>query len=234
MLVVASGGLTTFAGACGGFTGSSDSPSVDGPDGSAALADGGDSDGVIADAGPDAPRSDAAGMWACPSSSPCNHIVVTTRAYTGDFALLADGGTFPADQLCEKEAAEAGHPGRWTAWVCQSSGAAVKNRAKETVYYKPDGTLALDRTDGAGIIHAPIDLDFNGAFVGKQYVWTACTSSGNALSGSGSDIACSGWNSAKPIYTGAVGSTGTLVDDDWTEDSKQTCNLSAYLYCLEN
>lgn len=59
MLVVASGGLTTFAGACGGFTGSSDSPSVDGPDGSAALADGGDSDGVIADAGPEA-SSDAA------------------------------------------------------------------------------------------------------------------------------------------------------------------------------
>ena len=94
VLVVASGGLTTFAGACGGFTGSSDSPSVDGPDGSAALADGGDSDGVIADAGPDAPRSDAAGMWACPSSSPCNHIVVTTRAYTGGVVGVNGIGLF--------------------------------------------------------------------------------------------------------------------------------------------
>jgi cysteine-rich repeat protein len=155
-------------------------------------------------------------------------VFITTTTFTADKILGLNGG----DARCNADAESKGLPGRFRAWLSDSTGS-PSSRFDTTFkgnYLRLDGILVAEGWDGLTTIGpmVPINIDVDGKMAGGS-VWTNTKSDGTI------DAAvnhCTNWTSlAGTSNIGDATQTGKL----WTmADSGEGCNGGARLYCFED
>jgi hypothetical protein len=152
------------------------------------------------------------------------------------------GGTAPYHAACQAEAAAAGLPGTYKAWI--STGATKDNPAatfnQSTVpYVQPDSTLtevASNWGTFATYTHMN-DLQENphGVAYGQIAVIT-----GTYADGTASPYNCSGWtsNDMSIFYDGGITGLpgdGSSTTDNWSYIGPYAgeCGFNEYLYCVQ-
>lgn len=150
-------------------------------------------------------------------------------------ALLA------ADIRCQAEAAEAGLPGLYRAWLSDSGTDAAARLGADPgrPFVLADGvTLVADDlvalTKSGPLVSIDIDawgapvMSRGGACQPENRVWT-----GTSPGGTGSGPYCLDWKQDTDAYMGAVGTFRPEASGKWTYCGSFPCNEPARLYCFE-
>lgn len=150
------------------------------------------------------------------------------------------GGIAAADQLCAQQAAAAGLPGSFLAWVSVGAGQPFGRFSKSTVpYVLPDGTqVAADwealTTDGPSV---PIDLTAAGAKSSasdETHVWTGTDREGRADSYNNASTYCENWTRnviEESVVVGFLRKRGK--PGDWTLGDLAPCTGEGLIYCFQ-
>lgn len=164
----------------------------------------------------------------------CTVFVTSTPRLAGDL-----GGLAGADATCQARAAAAGLPGRYMAWLSDTSASPATRFARATVSYTLPGgeTVATswnDLTSGDALGHE-INQDENGeeitgSSLAAFMVWTNTLQNGSA-GGSDPNGHCSRWTTADAAPTGNVGDARN--DLTWTTNGFLQCVAEARLYCFQ-
>ncbi|PZP56060.1 MAG: hypothetical protein DI586_04885 [Micavibrio aeruginosavorus] len=156
-----------------------------------------------------------------------NIVFVTSATYTGNL-----GGLSGADEICQKHANAAALPGKYMAWVADSSGSPSTRFYQSTVPYRlVDGTTTIannwaDLVDGG--ISSSISKNETGATVAGGGVWTNVASNGT-VQGANS---CSMWTEPTAAANSRQG-TSNLITSSWTNNGNDTCPNAKRLYCFQ-
>lgn len=156
-------------------------------------------------------------------------VFITAATYSGNL-----GGLAGADTKCREAARVAGLPGRYKAWISDSTGAAADRLFHSNVPYRQtNGTLVAqnwtDLTDGTLVNE--IDHTADGTRLTRApgevlRSWTGTASDGTALS-----TTCNDWMSGGP-GKGVFGNA-TLPASGWTNNGSQSCVGPSRLYCFQ-
>ena len=150
------------------------------------------------------------------------------------------GGVAAADQMCAQEAAAAGLPGLYYAWLSEADAGPRDRFSRSTVPYTlPDGTTLAD--DWAGLVGAgpaaPIDMTAAGGKVaGKDddRVWTGTDRDGRASSYNNASNFCSGWSRNSINDSVVVGLLRKRAKaGDWTLGDLVPCTGDGWVYCVQ-
>jgi hypothetical protein len=217
--------LAMFVGAMGGCRsfGATDSP--DAGAGTELDAGSGDaaSDGAMLDAPP--PVGDSGPVEGVPPGGKLVFVSATTShppGPTNNFVAVADAA-------CTSDAAAAGRPGNYVAWLATAAKSAVERLPANGTWYLRNGVkiaeLAIFKN---GAIAVAIDRDAMGvAVVGDDHaVWTG-TIFGRSATGAET---CNNWSSS--LGSGEVGDW-TLAGAKWASNGGRNCVQDARLYCFE-
>ena len=147
------------------------------------------------------------------------------------------GGLKGADDVCQVLAEGAGLPGRYMAWLSDTTGSPASRFTRATVpYVRVDGQSVADNwadlTDGRLI--RTINVTEQGTVLGppssNTWVWSNTTSSGERRAGVNH---CENWTNG--MSAGAYGNTGDprSLDTEWTDRDFQGCPTSVRLYCFQ-
>ena len=162
-------------------------------------------------------------------------VFVTAEPVTAKF-----GGVAVADQMCAQQAAAAGLPGTYLAWL-SVTGTQPRGRFSESTvpYALPDGTqVAADwdalLTDGPS---APIDMTAAGAKAAgadDTKVWTGTDREGRADTYNNASTFCMNWSRnviEESVIVGFLRKRGKA--GDWTLGNLTPCTGDGYLYCFQ-
>jgi len=150
------------------------------------------------------------------------------------------GGVSAVDQMCAQQAAAAGLPGTYFAWLAQDSGGPADRFSQSTVPYTlPDGTmLAADwevlTSTGPT---SPIDMTAAGTKVeaaDDDHVWTGTDRAGEANDFNTASNYCSGWsrnNIMDFVVVGFLRQRGKV--GDWALGNLVPCTGQGYVYCFQ-
>lgn len=154
-------------------------------------------------------------------------IIFTTQSTTdGDI-----GGVTGADAICAAEAAAAGLPGTFLAWISDSTVDPTARFSKILPYELPPPVSTsvasgwADLTDGS--IGAPLDVDASGTTLTTVLrSWTATSSTGSAIPNN-----CDDWTNGTS-GTGTPGDT-LATNPFWSQVAPLACDQQARLICVE-
>ena len=158
-------------------------------------------------------------------TSRANVVFVTTQEVDGAF-----GGIQAADEICRREAADAGLPGTFVAFLSDSTTNAYERIGGSRGWVLPDGRPVLDSVADPSTIPTfnPINRTASGARI-------TVTTSGNTWTGTDKDTTvgntCLNWTS-----TPGSGTAGAIDDAHPTMidfSSASACNAPHHLYCFE-
>ena len=153
-----------------------------------------------------------------------NHVFVTSTPITGEF-----GGLAGADAICNAEAAAAGIPGTYVAWLSSSTvNARDRLGGGSRGWVRVDGLPVLDTVDemiATNRMFNPPWLDASGMRV-LGLVWTGTTADGLFSPGQ----ACSDWSPQS--FFGLEGWIGSSMPD-LTESFENYCIGTGRLLCFE-
>jgi hypothetical protein len=161
---------------------------------------------------------------------------------TSGTPFLGDlGGLDGADAKCQADAAAAGLPGTWTAWLSDDTTNA-RDRIPDGEYQLVDGArVASSLADlTGGSLDAPINLTALGE-TNNDRVWTGTNPDGTRTPSN-----CSGWTNAEQPVSCTAGDpdcatmgVSSQTDSNWTfeADTPSTpflsfCSGRRYLYCF--
>lgn len=162
-------------------------------------------------------------------------VFVTAEAVTAKF-----GGVAAADQLCAGQAAAAGLPGTYLAWVSGSTSQPRGRFSESTVPYAlPDGTQIAPDWDA--LISegptTPIAVTATGAAVSgadDAKVWTGTDREGRADTYNNASTYCAEWSKnviEESVIVGFLRKRGKA--GDWTLGSLTQCTGKGYIYCFQ-
>lgn len=156
-------------------------------------------------------------------------LFVTSTLHTGNL-----GGLAGADSICEARAAEAGLGGRWSAFLSDSSQAAMDRGAESDAWLLVSRRELVFRNNSGFLLPAKASItDERGNAVPGGWAWT-----GTLVDGS-PDTAdhCDRWTNGGQDRFGAVGDPVRMVPDDsprWMHvPGALRCSSPARLYCME-
>lgn len=157
----------------------------------------------------------------------CPYVFLTYTELDGDL-----GGLDGADLLCNFEAAVAGLPGTYKAWLSDGvNSPATRFTRQDATYQLVDGTIiANDWADLVdGNIHNPINLDAAGVYHTRAFpgVWTSTLADGTTAG-----LHCQGWTTAGEGIFGRDGHADR-VDGFWTDAGYPACPNQLPFYCFE-
>lgn len=154
-----------------------------------------------------------------------NVVFVTTATSMGTFGNGALGALGTADQVCAGEAAAAGLPGTFVAWITAGSTTAASRLAGSRGWIRPDGVPVADDVAGltSGQVYNPISLTADGTLV-NDYVWTGTTAAG-ALGTFGN---CGDWTSS-----GGNGTVGHSRSVGYSQANGSLCDMAYPFLCFE-
>ena len=190
--------------------------------------------GVVTCGGEQAPDCDCAEVG-CFADMCTRTVFVTAEPVNAKF-----GGVAAADQLCAEQAAAAGLPGTFLAWLSVRSTHPRGRFSESTVPYTlPDGTqVAADwealLADGPS---APIDMTAAGGRAGgpdDTRVWTGTDRDGRAESFNSASTYCMDWSRnviEESVVVGFLRKRGK--PGDWTLGNLVPCTGDGYLYCFQ-
>jgi len=168
-------------------------------------------------------------------------VFASSQTFTGQL-----GGVSGADRHCQALAADAGHSGRFLAWLSDATDAGVRLPAIER--FTGNGPWVLSTRDARGKVlqpfanrdalrgppRSPIDQDEHGTVLAlgdKRQAWTGTLLDGGVeLPLTGRDTLCERWTSERT--TGLYG----VIDvptDKWSGLAAITCASDNRLYCFE-
>ncbi|MBS1826486.1 MAG: DNRLRE domain-containing protein [Acidobacteria bacterium] len=166
---------------------------------------------------------------AAPAGMECPKLIFATQS--SFFGNL--GGLDGADNLCNSEAAQAGHTGVFKAWLSTATVSAASRMTQSNgPYARVDGVVVADNwadlTDGSLKSAIPV-TQFGVSRVLEPYTWTNTTVAG--ASAGGPD--CNGWTATNASGTPRVG-TVTFGDQNWTlSQTTRPCAFPQRLYCVQ-
>ncbi|MDB5212729.1 MAG: hypothetical protein JWO86_656 [Myxococcaceae bacterium] len=206
------------AGACATAYGSDDTAASDVNDGGRDAATNGDTssppnDAATSDAGADG------------ATTARRRIFATAGLFRGgEF-----GGLAGADKLCAQAAKRQSLPGRYVAWLSDSTTSAITRIVSNGPWYRVDDTIAVFETR-AQLAQGPVAsvlLDENGIPIdGGANVWTGTFADGGRASAN-----CSNWTVISP----GNGKAGLASSNDafWTDAFDEPCSDYVRLLCLQ-
>lgn len=163
-------------------------------------------------------------------------VFVTSTLYGPNFGTLAQ-----ADQVCNEEAADAGLPGFYVAWLSDTTENAPDRMSRfdpqQGVYERGWMDSPLYTLDGArvkdngwflvqtGIPDSPLGVDVNGEAV-----------AGTAWTGTSRELiadteTCENWTTSMGPSRGMAGDISATIDE-WTETDRVLCDTNHRLYCM--
>lgn len=156
-------------------------------------------------------------------------IFVTSGIFTGNL-----GGLAGADAECREAARVAGLPGRYKAWISDSTASASERLVHSTVpYRRPDGVLvAQDWTDLTdGTLANPIDRTETGTQISPAPSGIGFTWTGTGVDGTATGNHCVDWTSS----LSSQGTNGRVnrTNGDWTANAAERCDATHHLICLQ-
>ena len=185
--------------------------------------------------GDDEPACDCAEVG-CFAEMCTKTVFVTSTAITSNF-----GGIAAADALCAQEAAAAGLPGTYYAWLSDKTNSPLARFAhSEVPYVLPDGTVIAADWDGlAATAPPPISLHANGSAAppddgAPAQVWTGTTIDGHADNFNNASNFCLDWTDNSISNQTLIGWVHARMKQyDWTRANLVPCTGSGYLYCFQ-
>jgi hypothetical protein len=150
-------------------------------------------------------------------------VFVTAGMYTGNLGGIAGGNA-----KCQTEAANAGLPGTYKAWLSTSNvgeNPATSFTQSNLPYVTPDTNLTQVAPNWTAFASATHSADINYLATGQQlgggppqFVWTGTTTTGTPT---GNTNHCSEWTSNSITIGGTIGDADSPSDggNDWTYDS---------------
>jgi hypothetical protein len=159
------------------------------------------------------------------------YIFVTSAAYDGNLGSISG-----ANQKCQQEAAAAGLPGVYFAWISKQGGTTpIKRFIKSyvTPYVRTDGTIISYNwtyltANPFNPLNAIINKDASGNLISDADVWSDTDYKGDKITAS-TTATCNDWTLDQ--ITGPVGWTNR-TDQYWTEADQKSCTELAHLYCF--
>lgn len=168
---------------------------------------------IAADAGRDGGRPPGLGP---------NVAFVSTARVRGDF-----GGIAAADALCDAEAAAAGLPGNFVAWLGSPVASAASRLGSASGWVRPDGLVVATSRDaltGAQLLHT---------ITQRADRTPSPSSASDPYIGGAAD--CAGWTTASPAVSGGVGRMGSTepTGDGWGTGGGSSCDTMRPFYCFQ-
>jgi hypothetical protein len=165
-------------------------------------------------------------------------VFVTRNAIPSNF-----GGIAAADALCAQEAAAAGLPGTYYAWLSDKTSSPFTRFSRPTVPYTlPDGAEIAANYDALAVAVPPIAQHADATPVpaddpddDPQQVWTGTTIDGHPDTNNNASNYCSDWTSNVITNFTLVGWIHSRVKPkfDWTRANLVPCTGVGYLYCFQ-
>ena len=143
------------------------------------------------------------------------------------------GGLAGADGICQNLARAAGHPGRFLAWLSDSTASPSTRFTHATSpYVLADGTNVADSWADltSGTLNHAINRSESNTVIPGSFVWTHTLPDGTA-GGSFPNSTCVNWTAAP---SNSFGNSGSLkATAAWTSGSASNCSLPIRLYCFQ-
>ena len=143
------------------------------------------------------------------------------------------GGLAGADDICQKLASAAGHPGTYLAWLSDSTASPSTRFTHATSpYVLADGTNVADSWADltSGTLNHAINRSESNTVIPGSFVWTHTLPDGTA-GGSFPNSTCVNWTAAP---SNSFGNSGSLkATAAWTSGSASNCSLPIRLYCFQ-
>ncbi len=139
-------------------------------------------------------------------------------------------GVASADASCNAEAASAGLPGSYLAWLSDGAQSPSTRFAQTSeTYTLVDGAKVVDGWSDLvdGTLFGTIRLTAAGDAVVTNNVWT-----GTAPDGTASSENCSDWTSTSAAESGLAGAT-FHADSRWTSNALRPCSSNGRVFCFE-
>ncbi|MFN8662898.1 MAG: hypothetical protein U0075_13470 [Thermomicrobiales bacterium] len=143
------------------------------------------------------------------------------------------GGLAGADGICQELARAAALPGRYLAWLSDSTASPSTRFTRATAPYTlVDGTNVADSWADltSGTLNHAINRSESNTVIPGSFVWTHTLPDGTA-GGSFPNSTCGNWTSAPSNSFGNSGSLKTT--SAWTSGSASNCSLPIRLYCFQ-
>ena len=166
-------------------------------------------------------------------------VFVTSTLHTGDLKTAGAGATGleGADNICNLRAQEGGLPGKYTAWLSDSTTDA-KDRVTQAVIPYRRTDLAVVADDFADLtncgnpecLQVPIHLDQFAVGPLNEIVWTGTGSDGI---GRPPFLLCDDWTSGIDAHVGVIGVT-SATDFRWTDVSDVDCDEAFRFHCFQD
>ncbi len=160
---------------------------------------------------------------------PSQFVFVTDGSFTGNL-----GGESGAHSKCRDEAAAAGLPGRYLAWISGASSPLGSFTKPRFPYVRIDGALIADSwsdlvpANPPRVLDNPITTTATLQTVAAANVWTGTTETG-----AGEillETNCGLWTNSSGDF--GVGGVTSHVDARWTLVSETSCTIASRLYCF--
>lgn len=150
-------------------------------------------------------------------------VFTTNGRYQGNF-----GGLGGADTKCGDEAAGAGLPRSFKAWLSTAASPAITRLSAASGPFVSTDYKRIASSLTNSTLAVPLNVDANGKLITDTInVWTGTTPSGAAAPAN-----CNGWTSSD-----AEGAAGQMnaTSDKWTFNSNAVrCSTDFRLYCVED
>ena len=157
-------------------------------------------------------------------------VFITSASYTGNL-----GGLAGADAKCQALASAANLTGTYKAWLTDGTTSAGSRLTHSTAPYELVGGAVIANSWAdltSGTLRDYLDADETGQTHGENTrAWTNTAGDG-ASQGPTFGGHCSNWTSASSSPVGGGGYVGFL-DDEWTFDGADSCDVKDHLYCFE-
>jgi hypothetical protein len=150
------------------------------------------------------------------------------------------GGLAGADMLCAQQAAAAGLPGSFRAWLSDANSGPFDRFSRATVpYVLPDGKPIADDWEDLRLMGPSLPIDMTAAGVtldaaNDARVWSGSGPDGRSEDFNGASNFCSGWSRSSIddfTYVGKLRERGNK--SDWTMGSFLPCTGDGLLYCFQ-